>query len=84
MLSSAERQSRSIHLPPMRSSILPLGRYADVAQYPVDIITADQFPQRAEHRKLKEPVRPVSLAAGRPLFTASDRLKRIMQEVVFL
>jgi hypothetical protein len=78
MLSSAERAPRSID-----RQFLSLNPFESTFRYPIDIITADQFPQRADHSRLKEHVEPASLMAVKPAAgkVGNDRMKRIMQEV---
>jgi hypothetical protein len=78
MLSSAERAPRSID-----RRFLSLDPFESTFRYPIDIITADQFPQRADHSRLNEHVEPASLMAVKPSAggLGNDRMKRIMQEV---
>ena len=78
MLSSAERAPRSID-----RRFLSLDPFESTSRYPIDIITADQFPQRADHSRLKEHVEPASFMAAKPAAggLGNDRMKRIMQEV---
>ncbi|KAJ7230547.1 hypothetical protein GGX14DRAFT_583780 [Mycena pura] len=76
MLSSAERPAR-----PVNHAFLSMPPFGDTFRYPIDIITADQFPQRADHLRLKEHVEPASLTAVKPSSGGTDRMKRIMQEI---
>jgi hypothetical protein len=78
MLSSAERAHRSIS-----RRFHSLHPFESTSRHPIDIITADQFPQRADHSRLREHVEPVSLMAVKPSAggPGNDRMKRIMQEV---
>ena len=78
MLSSASRVARPT-MPPVLSFI-QLQRYGDRWSYPVDVVTVDQFPQRARHAKLQAPVRPVSFLIGGGVDN-DDHTKRIMREV---
>jgi hypothetical protein len=78
MLSSAERTARPTM--PLVISHTQLLRYGDRWRYPVDVVTVDQFPQRARHAKLQARVRPVSLLPGGTVYN-DDHAKRIMREV---
>jgi hypothetical protein len=78
MLSSASRVARPTM--PLVLSLTQLQRYGDRWIYPVDVVTVDQFPQRARHAKLLAPVRPVSFLLGGGI-DKDDHTKRIMREV---
>ena len=78
MLSSAERTSQ-----PPKPLVLyddQLYHYGNFRNYPTDIITATQFPPRAEHSKLGQSVKPAALMSCSPQ-RQDDRMKRIFQEV---
>ena len=57
-----------------------LQQYGSRAVYPIDAITIDQFPRRAEHPKLREASRDVSKSVGLNQST-NERMRRIMREV---
>jgi len=78
MLSSAERTDRTRM--PLIFSDIQLAGYGNSWNYPVDVVTVDQFPPRARHAKLQAPVRPVSSLLGGSIGN-DDRTKRIMREV---
>ncbi|TFK70120.1 hypothetical protein BDN72DRAFT_795723 [Pluteus cervinus] len=78
MLNSAERPKRSVM--PTIWSMRGLRDYAAVSKYPVDVVTVDKFPQRAEHPRLKESVSAASKKLTLPL-TGDERIKRIMREI---
>lgn len=78
MLNSGERPRSQMIAP--RS----LREYKDIHRYPIDKITIDQFPKRAEHPKLRESVRSAASTmtySTSKAYRSDDRMKRIMQEV---
>ncbi|TFK70123.1 hypothetical protein BDN72DRAFT_896704 [Pluteus cervinus] len=78
MLNSAERPK--ISAMPAVWSMQSLRNYASVWRFPVDVVTVDKFPQRAEHPKLRERVSTASMRLTLPL-TGDERIKRIMREI---
>lgn len=74
MLNSAERPPRRF----MAAAALEL--YGSTNRYPIDDITLDRFPKRAEHSKLHKSVKPAASSVGMSS-TNDERLKRIMREV---
>lgn len=62
------------------TSAWQLQQYGNTSVYPIDAITIDQFPRRAEHPKLRETARDVSKSVGVSQST-NERLRRIMREV---
>jgi ubiquitin-protein ligase len=81
MLFSGERPTTS-----MKDKISPvtstwqLQQYGNSLVYPIDAITIDQFPQRAEHPRLREAARDVSKSVVVSPST-SERMRRIMREL---
>ncbi|KAJ7581814.1 hypothetical protein C8J56DRAFT_1029289 [Mycena floridula] len=76
MLNSAERPARL----PMKG-FRSLQPYKNTFHHPIDEITMDIFPKRAEHSKLRQSVKPAAAASAARTFSTDDRLKRIMQEI---
>ncbi|KAF8067680.1 hypothetical protein FPV67DRAFT_1669576 [Lyophyllum atratum] len=82
MMNSGERSTR----PKMRDAFSVyqrgMGTLGTVLQllYPIDAITIDRFPKRAEHPKLQERVKDVKKTRGRGV-TSNDRTRRIMREL---
>ncbi|KAF9060422.1 hypothetical protein BDP27DRAFT_1370544 [Rhodocollybia butyracea] len=79
VLNSAERPiqiQKRIFVATKRALI---GTYGDTSIYPIDVVTLDKFPKRAEHPALFEKVKPLQLinVTGRG---KDDRMKRIMRE----
>jgi hypothetical protein len=81
MLFSGERPAKSIKdkISPVTST-RQLQRYGNSLVYPIDAITIDQFPQRAEHPRLREAARDVSKSVVVSPST-NERMRRIMREV---
>jgi hypothetical protein len=78
MLYSGERPPRPRM--PFVTSGLQLRSYENLQVYPVDVITVDRFPPRAEHPLLKQPVKSAANSVGM-IGGGDDRMKRIMREV---
>ncbi|KAJ6568826.1 hypothetical protein B0H19DRAFT_687778 [Mycena capillaripes] len=78
MLYSGERPPRPRM--PFVTSQLQLRNYQNLQIHPIDIITVDKFPPRAEHPLLKEPVKSAANSVGMT-GGGDDRLKRIMREI---
>ncbi|KAJ7472928.1 hypothetical protein B0H11DRAFT_1919124 [Mycena galericulata] len=79
MLSSGDRPVRERK--PLVSTQKQLQAYGNYREYPIEIVTVDQFPPRAKHKKLKQPVK----SAATSFVTrggGDDRMKRIMREVI--
>ncbi|KAJ7728334.1 hypothetical protein B0H16DRAFT_242968 [Mycena metata] len=57
-----------------------LAAYENQYMYPVDLITVDKFPPRAEHPLLKKPVKSAANSVGF-VGAADDRTRRIMREI---
>ncbi|KIK54985.1 hypothetical protein GYMLUDRAFT_48188 [Collybiopsis luxurians FD-317 M1] len=81
VLSSGERPTPTIVMAPVRSLFSLISFYGNTSRYPVDVVTLDQFPKRAEHAKLFNKVKPLDLITNRPGRMRDDRLKRIMLEI---
>jgi hypothetical protein len=79
MLFSGERPARSMK--GKVNSVRQLQQYGSASVYPIDAITIDQFPRRAEHPKLREAARDVSKSVGVSQST-NERMRRIMREVL--
>ncbi len=81
MLSSIERPPKPA--PPQIRGIWDWNILGNTSLYPIDVVTIDRFPKRADHSKLNENVQP----ASKSVHTGSsqnDRQKRIMREVNFV
>ncbi|KAJ7735835.1 hypothetical protein DFH07DRAFT_967025 [Mycena maculata] len=78
MLYSGERPFRPAK--PVVYTEMQLQPYENFRSYPIDIVTADQFPPRAEHRKLKQRVKFATVSVTHP-GGGDDRMKRIMREI---
>ncbi|KAF7335602.1 putative bifunctional E2/E3 enzyme [Mycena venus] len=78
MLYAGERPPRPRM--PFVTSDLQLYNYQNIHIYPVDMITVDKFPPRAEHPLLKQPVKSAATSLG-ITGGGDDRLKRIMREI---
>lgn len=76
MLNSAEREPRASI--PLRD----FERARDVHRYPIDEVTTDRFPKRADHSKFQETVKPADSGSVILPPSSDNRLKRIMQEVI--
>ncbi|KAJ7125758.1 hypothetical protein C8R43DRAFT_1135085 [Mycena crocata] len=77
MLYSGDRPFRPAK--PLVTTKSQLKGYQNFRANPIDIVTVDQFPPRAEHRKLKQPVKSavsVGISGG-----GDERMKRIMREI---
>ncbi|SJL07961.1 uncharacterized protein ARMOST_11319 [Armillaria ostoyae] len=78
MLSSIERPPKPA--PPQIRGIWDWNILGNTSLYPIDVVTIDRFPKRADHSKLNENVQP----ASKSVHTGSsqnDRQKRIMREL---
>ncbi|KAK0457420.1 uncharacterized protein EV420DRAFT_1548064 [Desarmillaria tabescens] len=78
MLSSIERPPKPA--PPQIHGIWEWNILRNTSLYPIDVVTIDRFPKRADHSKLNENVQPASksVQAGS---SQNDRQKRIMREL---
>ncbi|KAG6918191.1 hypothetical protein DXG01_015979 [Tephrocybe rancida] len=81
MMNSSERPNR----PKLLKAFLP-HRFPtlanDLSTYPVDEVTIDHFPERAQHPKLTERVKDVKQATASGTATSnSERTRRIMREL---
>ncbi|KAK0243779.1 hypothetical protein EDD85DRAFT_173202 [Armillaria nabsnona] len=78
MLSSIERPPKPA--PPQIRGIWDWNILGNTSLYPIDVVTIDRFPKRADHSKLNENVQPASKSvhAGS---SQNDRQKRIMREL---
>ena len=81
MLSSAERSARPPK--PLVAYDHTFNLYGRTLDYPVDVVTITEFPNRAAHAKLLQSVRPAA-RLNSTAHTHDDRTKRIMREVCFL
>ncbi|KAK0187644.1 hypothetical protein F5146DRAFT_718651 [Armillaria mellea] len=78
MLSSMERPPKPA--PPQIRGIWDWNILGNTSLHPIDVVTIDRFPKRADHSKLNENVQP----ASKSVHTGSsqnDRQKRIMREL---
>jgi hypothetical protein len=80
MLYSGERPPRTVK--PLVTSDMQLRSYQRFYSYPIDAITVDKFPPRAEHPLLQQPVKSAAKSAGMS-GGGDDRMRRIMREVSF-
>ncbi|KAJ6627692.1 hypothetical protein B0H10DRAFT_1905503 [Mycena sp. CBHHK59/15] len=78
MLFSGERPSRAAK--PLVASEVQFRNYQNFYYNPIDLITVDQFPARAEHVKLKHRVKFAAISVG-SMGGGDDRMKRIMREI---
>ncbi|KAJ7484167.1 hypothetical protein FB451DRAFT_1169243 [Mycena latifolia] len=78
MLFSGERPLRAAK--PLVTSNTQLRTYQRFYSYPIDVITVDKFPPRAEHPLLQQPVKSAASSAGMS-GAGDDRMKRIMREI---
>lgn len=58
-----------------------LWSYRDSTRHPIDLITADKFPPRAQHPLLQQPVKSAANSVEMAGSGGDDRTKRIMREV---
>ncbi|KAJ7148093.1 hypothetical protein C8R43DRAFT_1108121 [Mycena crocata] len=65
---------------PLVTTELQLRSYQNPTTYPIDLITVDNFPPRAEHPLLQKPVKAASTSVTMT-GTGDDRMKRIMREI---
>ncbi|KAJ7155126.1 hypothetical protein C8R46DRAFT_436742 [Mycena filopes] len=77
MLYSGERPPRARM--PFVMSQSQLQAYENFNNHPVDLITVDRFPPRAEHPLLKKPVKSAASSVG--MVGGDDRMRRIMREI---
>ncbi|KAG6844814.1 hypothetical protein H0H87_003481 [Tephrocybe sp. NHM501043] len=80
MMNSAERPTR----PKMSGAFSQRRQQINIARnlFPIDVVTVDKFPERAQHPKLAEPVKDVKQAAAVSLEALnSERTRRIMREL---
>ncbi|GBE87311.1 hypothetical protein SCP_1005590 [Sparassis crispa] len=66
---------------PIVRTLWHLLEYNDLYKYPLDIVTADECPDRKPHARLHEPLLAASRAAARALPPSTDRQRRLMQEL---
>ncbi|KAJ6599756.1 hypothetical protein DFH09DRAFT_1503902 [Mycena vulgaris] len=78
MLYSGERPLRSAK--PFVTSEAQLFSYQNLYWHPIDVITVDNFPPRAEHPLLQQPVKSAANSAGMS-GGGDDRMKRIMRKI---
>ncbi|KAJ7021307.1 hypothetical protein C8F04DRAFT_1141408 [Mycena alexandri] len=78
MLHSGDRPPRARM--PFVMSENQLESYQNKHTYPVDLITVDKFPPRAEHPLLKKPVKSAASSMGL-VGAGDDRTRRIMREI---
>ncbi|KIK52469.1 hypothetical protein GYMLUDRAFT_251175 [Collybiopsis luxurians FD-317 M1] len=84
VLNSGERPRPTTVMTFVQSLFSRTSIYGDKRRYPVDVVTLDQFPQRAEHVKLYNKVKLLNLLTNRLRRIRDDRLKRIMLEIFVL
>ncbi|KAJ6599761.1 hypothetical protein DFH09DRAFT_1070480 [Mycena vulgaris] len=78
MLYSGERPLRAAK--PLVTSNTQLRSYQRFYSHPIDAITVDKFPPRAEHPLLQRPAKSAANSAGMS-GGGDDRMKRIMREI---
>lgn len=80
MLNSGERPIQTQKRISVATERSLIGTYGNTSNYPIDVVTHDKFPKRAEHPALFEKVKPLQLinVIGRG---KDDRMRRIMREV---
>lgn len=78
MLSSIERPPKPA--PPQIHGIWDWNILGNTSLYPIDVVTIDRFPKRADHSKLNENVQPASKSVH-VSSSQNDRQKRIMREL---
>ncbi|KAG6918190.1 hypothetical protein DXG01_015978 [Tephrocybe rancida] len=82
MMNSAERTSRPKMLRAFSKRLNQNVTANKLSTYPIDIVTIDQFPRRAQHPRLADRAKPVREAVGADLQTLnSDHTRRIMREL---
>ncbi|KAJ6518100.1 hypothetical protein C8R47DRAFT_1086007, partial [Mycena vitilis] len=55
--------------------------YQSFGTYPIDFVSVDQFPPRADHRKLNQPVKAAATSVNNRNPGSDERIKRIMREI---
>lgn len=80
MLDSSERPVRPLVNTVVNTLYSLTSRYGNTTLYPIDVVTLDEFPKRAEHPKLFNRVKPSQSldVVGR---AKDERVTRIMREV---
>ncbi|KAJ7106228.1 hypothetical protein C8R44DRAFT_805910 [Mycena epipterygia] len=78
MLYSGERPLRPAK--PLVTSEVQLYSYQNLHHHPIDAITVDDFPPRAAHPLLQQPVKAAAKSA-RMAGGGDDRMKRVMREI---
>ncbi|KAF5392275.1 hypothetical protein D9757_001558 [Collybiopsis confluens] len=81
VLNSGERPTPTLIKAPLLSLFSLRSIYGNTSRYPVDVVTLDEFPKRAEHAKLFNKAKVLEDAPTQLGLTTDDRLKRIMLEI---